>query len=370
MTAKHHYGSPSDMPRALRVLPVMGVLLIPRGQIELKLERPGEIALIDDALGTNRLVGLCQASASNRGDVGKTRVGCAGRLTKFAELDDGVRLVTLTGVARFGIVRELISTTCYRECEVDFAEFASDFSPRSGEDCVDRAALVEAVHQFVSVFPQHVDWRGIEDAPSEALVNGLAMLCPFGARGKQALLEAEDLKSRAELLVTLVKEEVEKAASAGTAQRAPVLRIQHAGSGAPVYANGLGGTDKTTRVVEDDYDDHGARLEGRVLDLYAQNAGYHSFAEYAADRFRRGDWLYCTISPPQNQFVVDDGSYDTEEDALKNASDIREVRHVTAFDVRVQARLDSGRIVRQISRHLSADDRGLHRSDDRLSGKP
>ena len=46
-----------------------------------------------------------------------------------------------------------------------------------------------------------VDWRGVEQAPNEALVNALCMMTPFGTAEKQALLEAPDLKNRAEALI-------------------------------------------------------------------------------------------------------------------------------------------------------------------------
>ena len=45
------------------------------------------------------------------------------------------------------------------------------------------------------------DWEGIDQAPNEALVNALSMMSPYGPPEKQALLEAPDLKTRAELLV-------------------------------------------------------------------------------------------------------------------------------------------------------------------------
>ena len=53
-----------------------------------------------------------------------------------------------------------------------------------------------------------VDWQGIEEAPNEALVNALCMMSPFGSREKQALLEAPDLKSRAEVLIALTEIEL------------------------------------------------------------------------------------------------------------------------------------------------------------------
>ncbi len=53
-----------------------------------------------------------------------------------------------------------------------------------------------------------VDWQGIEEAPNEALVNALSMMSPFGSREKQALLEAKDLKTRAEVLIALTEIEL------------------------------------------------------------------------------------------------------------------------------------------------------------------
>ena len=137
--------------------------------------------------------------------------GCAGRITQFAETGDGRYLVTLTGVARFQVSSELAADTPYRQCQVDFAPFAEDFTARAGEEFVDRDAVLDALRRFAKANELRVDWKGIEEAPNEALVNALAMMSPFGTREKQALLEAPDLKSRAEILVAITEFELAKA---------------------------------------------------------------------------------------------------------------------------------------------------------------
>ena len=73
--------------------------------------------------------------------------------------------------------------------------FADDFIARKGEDEVDRKALLEALTAFLKANNLKTDWEGIENAPNEALVNALAMMSPYGAAEKQALLEAPDLKT-------------------------------------------------------------------------------------------------------------------------------------------------------------------------------
>jgi Lon protease-like protein len=65
--------------------------------------------------------------------------------------------------------------------------------------------MVSMLRNFAECSKLEVDWASIDAAPTETLVNALAMMCPFGANDKQALVEAIDLKTRAETLVALAK---------------------------------------------------------------------------------------------------------------------------------------------------------------------
>jgi uncharacterized protein len=208
------YRGPDDLPQTLRVFPLSGALLLPRGHMPLNIFEPRYLALVDDAMKSDRLIGMIQPdeeSASEALAPALYGTGCAGRITQFAETGDGRYLVTLTGVARFAVANELAADTPYRQCQVDFHKFVSDFTARAGEESVDREAVLDALRRFAKANDLRVDWKGIEEAPNEALVNALAMMSPFGAREKQALLEALDLKARAEILVAITEFELAKA---------------------------------------------------------------------------------------------------------------------------------------------------------------
>lgn len=207
------YDGPHDLPEVIPVFPLAGALLLPRGQMPLNIFEPRYVQMIDAALRGHRLIGLVQPELEP-GDP-KTpprlhRVGCAGRLVQFAETGDGRYIVSLAGVARFAIEQEMPVTTPFRQCRVAFAPFASDLKPRLGEAEVDRVAVVTALRKFSEASELKIDWSGIEKAPTEALVNALSMMAPFGAREKQALLEAPDLKTRAETLVAITEMELAK----------------------------------------------------------------------------------------------------------------------------------------------------------------
>jgi Lon protease-like protein len=210
------YRGPEDCPEVIPVFPLAGALLLPRGQMPLNIFEPRYVAMVDDALKTHRVVGMIQPDADADGAALVPKlygVGCAGRITQLAETGDGRYLITLIGIARFRVEEELTATTPYRQCRVSFEPFASDFQARAGEEAVDREGVLNALRDFVDAEDAKVDWKGIDQAPNEALVNALCMMSPYGPREKQALLEAPDLKTRAEALIAITRIELARSGS-------------------------------------------------------------------------------------------------------------------------------------------------------------
>ena len=222
MPMNAQYRGPIDLPEVIPVFPLPGALLLPRGQMPLNIFEPRYLAMIDDALRDgHRLIGMIQPDAVHAGPADKPplfKVGCVGRITQFAESGDGRYLLELTGVARFRVEQELSVKTDYRQCRVTYAPFADDFIARKGEEAVDREAVLKALRAFMKANDLKADWEGIDQAPNEALVNALSMISPYGPPEKQALLEAADLKTRAELLVAITEIELAKKNSAGETQ--------------------------------------------------------------------------------------------------------------------------------------------------------
>jgi uncharacterized protein len=203
------YRKPTDLPRTLAVFPLNGAVMFPKGQLPLNIFEPRYLNMIDDALAGDRLIGMIQAMSDNDGeDTVSTlaRVGTVGRLTAFAETDDGRYIITLTGISRFVVVRELPVTTAYRQVEADFTDFAGDL--KGNVDLVldfDRAPFLELVRTYLDRNDLKADWNSIEGAQAELLINALSAMCPFEPIEKQALLEAPTLQDRQRTLETLMR---------------------------------------------------------------------------------------------------------------------------------------------------------------------
>jgi Lon protease-like protein len=214
------YKGPDALPDVIAVFPLPGALLLPRGQMPLNIFEPRYLAMIEDALhSSRRMIGMIQPDPAHPGaDQNKPnlfRIGCLGRITQFAESGDGRYLIHLTGIARFRIEEELPVSTLYRQCRVSYQPFVDDFVARKGEEQVDRKALLRALTEFLKANDLKADWEGIENAPNEALVNALAMMSPYDVAEKQAMLEAPDLKTRAEILVAVTEIELAKSKTPG-----------------------------------------------------------------------------------------------------------------------------------------------------------
>ena len=222
MPMNAQYRGPIEMPGVIAVFPLPGALLLPRGQMPLNIFEPRYLAMVDDALRDgHRLIGMIQPDVARAGSTDKPslyKIGCVGRITQLAESGDGRYLIELTGVARFRIEEEPKVATPYRQCRVTYAPFADDFIARKGENAVDRTALLAALTDFLKANDLKADWEGIERAPNEALVNALAMMSPYGTAEKQALLEAPDLKTRAEVLIAITEIELAKKNTEGEPQ--------------------------------------------------------------------------------------------------------------------------------------------------------
>lgn len=208
MSLNRPYSDTSLLPSSVPVFPLARALLLPRGELPLNIFEPRYVAMVDEAISRERIIGMIQpARVGNEAEHGPSLypVGCAGRITRFVETGDGRYLVTLAGVCRFRVVEEEPSSAPYRTCRVAYDEFRLDLDAGAGEAEVDRANIVRTLRKFAENSKLEVDWASIDAAPTETLVNALAMMSPFGPLEKQSLLEAKDLEARAEMLIALAE---------------------------------------------------------------------------------------------------------------------------------------------------------------------
>ncbi len=215
-------GTVGNLPEILPIFPLPGALLLPRGHLPLHIFEPRYRKMTEAALSGEWMIGMVQPrdpDAETIGDDGLIYgTGCAGRIISFTEIDDGRYMLTLRGVCRFRIAKELPLQDGFRRVRPDYEPYQQDVAEPAGM-ALDRENLIGSVHRYVHAKGLTADWPAIKEASNEALVVALSMMCPFEPREKQALLECRDLAALAHLLTSLLEMGIRDAdgASSGVA---------------------------------------------------------------------------------------------------------------------------------------------------------
>lgn len=199
---------PGQLPTEIAIFPLSGALLLPGGRLPLNLFEPRYLAMTEASLAHGRLLAMMLPDPGKPRQDGRSalqKVGCLGRITSFSETEDGRYLVTLRGLLRFDLVEELADDPRgFRRLRVDYRRYLGDLQPDPMAE-IDRPALMAALRPYFEARRIEADWAAIETAAPGMLVTNLCMLCPFGDAELQALLQAEDLRQRAETLVALLR---------------------------------------------------------------------------------------------------------------------------------------------------------------------
>jgi Lon protease-like protein len=196
-----------NLPASLPVFPLGGVLLLPYGRLPLNIFEQRYLAMTDDALRSERLIGIIQPTSEVEGQQKVPplyKTGCAGRITAFSETDDGRYLVTLLGICRFDVEHEVDSTRGYRRVVPNWEPFRSDVVKRDKFD-IDKERLLVALRGYFEKKAIDADWEAINRMNNVQLITTLAMICPFNATEQQALLVAEKIEERASTMISLLE---------------------------------------------------------------------------------------------------------------------------------------------------------------------
>ena len=197
-----------DLPNQIPIFPLSGVLLLPKGQLPLNIFESRYLAMIDNVLANGRYLGMVQLKGSKTESGTELseiyNVGCVGRVTAFAEMDDGRYIITLSGLARFKVLKELEHKSLWRAVEVDYVTFGVNDEKNKAEDFL-RKPFIEALEAYFLMHKIKGSWDTIENVDLENLIASVAMAVPFSAEEKQAILECQTLFEQGKMLQSLME---------------------------------------------------------------------------------------------------------------------------------------------------------------------
>ena len=187
------------MATRLSIFPLPGAILFPGLHLPLHIFEPRYRALVGDALARDRRIAMIQPQSAAEG-APLYEVGCVGKIDEVEAMDDGRYNIVLAGEARFRLRRELDAATPFRQVEGDLIEDDPDAVLSS----IERAGFEQEARNFADLQGYSVDWDSVSRLDDRTLIDGVSQIAPFDLAAKQALLEADTLQERCELLVQLM----------------------------------------------------------------------------------------------------------------------------------------------------------------------
>ena len=203
MSSLYKYKKIEEIPSKISIFPLNGALLLPRSQLPLNIFEPRYLEMIDNSISSDRLIGMIQTQESNENQL--YSIGCLGKITSFTELSDSRFIISLNGICRYKVTQELDTLTPYRQVKVSYEDFENDLTPGFDQDKANRDKLLDVLKRYLEKNNLQIDWEAVKGSPTETLVNSLCSLSPYSAEEKQALLEAEDIQKRNELLIAMTE---------------------------------------------------------------------------------------------------------------------------------------------------------------------
>ncbi len=186
-----------SLPNKIPVFPLSNFIIFPKTTVPLNIFEPRYIDMIDDAMKSNRTIGMVQPKKPNQNKPELYNVGCMGKITSFNETNDGRYLIVLNGISRFKIIEELTNDKLYRECSVSFENFTNDLEENTEE--IKFADLELIFKEVKSLFVKEgyiINWKDLEKQSLNQTINTLSMASPFSLEEKQILLESINLNER------------------------------------------------------------------------------------------------------------------------------------------------------------------------------
>ena len=192
-----------ELPSNLPILPFSGIFLFPETKVNLRIYEMRYIRLVFNALASSRIIGMVQPKQQDMSMKVSPlyKTGCAGRISSFTESGDTL-LITLTGISRFSVIKEMDHNGIYRDATIDFAPFAEDFN--LAEFKFNKKELFDKVDFYAYSNKIDLTSEMLRQMPQDQILMTLAMLLPFTPAEKQALLECSQLQKFYDTLLLLL----------------------------------------------------------------------------------------------------------------------------------------------------------------------
>ena len=188
----------NKFPNKIPVFPLSNFIVFPNTTVPLNIFEPQYLKMIEDALATDRLIGMIQPKKI--GDLRNSDlfdVGCVCKIISFNETEDGRYIIILKGINRFKKINEIENKKIYRELNVDYNLYSND--ENSEKEDFEFSKIKKILEELKLLFKKRgykINWKDLKGQSVYQTLSALSMASPFSILEKQILLETKNLEER------------------------------------------------------------------------------------------------------------------------------------------------------------------------------
>ena len=193
-----------NLPNKIPIFPLSNFIIFPKTSVPLNIFEPRYIQMVDDAMKSEKIIGMIQENSKNKEFNNLYSIGCLGKITQYNETDDGRYIINLNGLIRFKFIKEEESYQKFRKLRVDYSDFKQDLVSNF-EKCFDRKNFLDEAKVYLSKNSIYFDWNTLKKVEETLLITSLASICPFSVAEKQMILECIDTNEIPKTILSLFK---------------------------------------------------------------------------------------------------------------------------------------------------------------------
>ena len=195
----------NNFPNKVAIFPLSKAIFFPRTILPLNIFEDQYIQLVNDCMKEDRMFGMVQPK--NQADISPQvySIGCLGKIISFNETADKRFIISLSGIVRFRIKKELEKSKLYRNFEVDYSEFLNDLEEKNEQTInYDKKILLNNAKNFFRKISYPIDYNELKKLNLDLLVSTVAMISPFSVEEKQKLVEIIKIEDKIKTLNEII----------------------------------------------------------------------------------------------------------------------------------------------------------------------
>ena len=194
-----------NLLKEIPVFPLSNAIFFPKTILPLNIFEDRYLQLVNDCVKGNRMFGMVQPRNSKGMSPEVYSVGCLGKIISFNETTDKRFIITLLGLTRFKIKKELEEKKLYRSFEVDYSEFLTDLETKKDESFIgEKKDLLNKIQIFFEKINYPVNYNELSKLDLDELINNVSMISPFSIEEKQKLIETKKIDNKIKIFNEII----------------------------------------------------------------------------------------------------------------------------------------------------------------------